>query len=394
MLLLSSVQADWKSDMLQKSNELYNDTKDKTILLYKENIETKPLTKEERMNKVWDNVYSDLEKSAIYIDKYNNAPNSTWIGEDKKDIQEDINKMFEMIINGLIEDDILIYKTKMASLKKEISNNKSNILKYRERKVAAPDISTIYTTKSNYDTKITETKNKNNILENKITIIKNRLKKNFEEIGVNLNSQQIDLLLTRVDGDDIIEISLMMETLKHITNQILKLMQESNEELSQAKKYYGMHQVLLEIVVYIQQKYIEKCSINYIPKIDKIIIDSAQMVENTKRLKADEENTQRRSIYSSNMNAQLLTNRAAKLYRNDIILSRNKMIEAQNISKSNLKLSRNSYETVMLSADLFNLISQSQSMFEEVSKIQVPNLVPFNNIQLEQKYKELTEKLR
>ncbi|RLA73311.1 MAG: hypothetical protein DRG78_22745, partial [Epsilonproteobacteria bacterium] len=226
------------------------------------------------------------------------------------------------------------------------------------------------------------------------TIIKNRLKKNFEEIGVNLNSQQIDLLLTRVDGDDIIEISLMMETLKHISNQILKLMQESNEELSQAKKYYGMHQVLLELVVYIQQKYIEKCNSNYIPKIDKIIVDSAQMEESTKILKDDEENTQRRAIYSSNLDAQILTNRAAKLYRNDIILSRNKMIEAQNISKSNLKLSRNSYETVMLSADLFNLISQSQSMFEEVSKIQVPNLVPFNNIQLEQKYKELTEKIK
>ncbi len=394
ILLVSSIQADWKSDMLQKSNELYNETKDKTILLYKENLETKPLSKEEHMNKVWGSVYSDLEDSAKYIDKYKNAPDSTWIGEDKEDIQEDINKMFEMIINGLIEDDILIYKTKIANLKKEISNNKSDILKYREKRVAAPNSSTLYTTKSDYDTKISETRNENNILENEITIIKNNLKNNFREIGVNLNSVQIDLLLSRVDGDDIIEISLIMETLKHITNQILKLMQDSKEELSQAKKYYGMHQVLLELVVYIQQKYIEKCNTDYIPKIDKIIIDSAQMAENTKRLKADEENTQRRSIYSSNLNAQLLTNKAANLYRNDIILSRNKMIEAQNISKANLKLSQNSYATVMLSADLFNLISQSQSMFEEVSKIQVPNLVPFKNIKLEQKYKELTEKLK
>ena len=48
----------------------------------------------------------------------------------------------------------------------------------------------------------------------------------------------------------------------------------------------------------------------------------------------------------------------------------------------------------MLSADLFELINESQSMFEEVSKIQVPNLVPFENFQMEQKYRELTEKLR
>ena len=394
LLLLSAVHADWKSDMLEKSNQIYNDTKDKTILLYKENVETQSLTKEERMNKVWDNVYDDLEEGAGYIDKLNNAPESTWIGTDKEDVQKDINELFEMIVNGLIKDDLLIYKTKMEKLKKQISNNRSDILKYREKRVGAPQKSAIYTTKSEYDTKIEETKSENRILENEIRIIKEDLKKNFSEIGVNLSSEQIDVLLNRVDGDDIIQISLVMETLKHITNQILELMKQSKEELTQAKKYYGMHQVLLELVVYIQQKYIDKCENVYLPKIDKMISDSAEMMENTDRLKAQEEDARRRSIYNNNLDAQMLTNKAVTLYRKDIVASRNNMIEAQKISKANLKLSKNTYATVMLSADLFDLISESQGMFDEVSKIQVPNLVPFENIQMEQKYRELTEKLR
>jgi hypothetical protein len=394
LLLISAVNADWKSDMMEKSNQIYNDTKNKTILLYKENIETQPLTKEQRRNKIWDNVYDDLEEGAVYIDKLNNAPASTWIGEDKEDVQEDINKLFEMIVNGLIEDDLLIYKTKMEKLKKNISANKSDILKYREKRVGAPESSRIYRTKSDFDGKITETKNENKILENEIRIIKEKLKNDFKEIGVNLSSEQIDVLLTRVDGDDIIQISLVMETLKHITNQIMLLMKESKEELTQAKKYYGMHQVLLELVVYIQQKYIDKSNKVYIPKIDKIIVDSAQMIENTNRLKNNEEDARRRSIYNNNIEAQKLTNKAATRYKQDLISSRNNMIEAQKISKANLELSKNTYATVLLSADLFDLISESQSMFEEVSKIQVPNLIPFENLQMEQKYKELTEKLR
>ena len=394
LLLLSAVHADWKSDMMEKSNQIYNDTKNKTILLYKENVETQPLSKEQRMNRIWDNVYDDLEEGAVYIDKLNNAPDSAWLEEDKEDVQEDINKLFEMIVNGLIEDDLLIYKTKMEKLKKEISENKSDILKYREKRVGAPDSSKIYSTKSDFDTKIIETKNENAILENEIKIIKDDLKNDFNEIGVNLSSEQIDVLLTRVDGDDIIQISLVMETLKHITNQIMLLMKESKEELTQAKKYYGMHQVLLELVVYIQQKYIDKSNKVYIPKIDKMIIDSAEMIGNTSRLRDMEEDTRRRSIYSNNIEAQELTNQAAKRYKQDLIASRNNMIEAQKISKANLKLSKNTYATVLLSADLFDLISESQSMFEEVSKIQVPNLVPFENIQMEQKYRELTEKLR
>ena len=394
ILLVSCVHADWKLDMMEKSNQIYTDTKNKTILLYKENVETQPLTKEQRMNKIWDNVYDDLEEGAGYIDKLNNAPESTWIGTDKEDVQKDINKLFEMIVNGLIEDDLLIYKTKMEKLKKNISANKSDILKYREKRVGAPDSSKIYRTKSDFDEKIIETKDENTMLENEIRIIKEKLKNDFKEIGVNLSSAQIDVLLTRVDGDDIIQISLVMETLKHITNQIMLLMKESKEELTQAKKYYGMHQVLLELVVYIQQKYIDKSNKVYIPKIDKMIVDSAQMIENTNRLKNNEEDTRRRSIYHNNIEAQKLTNKAATRYKQDLISSRNNMIEAQKISKANLELSKNTYATVLLSADLFDLISESQSMFEEVSKIQVPNLIPFENIQMEQKYKELTEKLR
>lgn len=392
--LVTLLSADWTSDIVEKSNKIYNETKDKTILLYKENTQTAPLSKDEKMAKVWDSVYPDIEKSTEYIDKFNNAPESAWIGEDKEDIQKEINERFEMIINALIEDDLLVYKTKMNSLKKKISENKSNILKYREKRVGAPKSSSIYTTKSDFDDKISETKKENIILKNEIRIIKDKLKNNFKEIGVNLSSEQIDLLLTRVDGDDIIQISLVMKTLENITNQIMLLMKESKEELTQAKKYYGMHQVLLEMVVYIQQRYIDKCNNVYIPKIDKMIVDSASMMENTKRLKNLEEDTRRRAVYDHNLKAQALTNEVSILYKKDIISSKNKMIEAQKIAKDNLTLSKNTYETVMLSADLFALIEESKLMFEEVSKIQVPNLVPFENIQMEQKYKELTASLK
>lgn len=394
LLLASSLLADWKSEMLEKSHQIYNETKDKTILIYKENMESTPLSKEERMDKAWDNVYADLEQGANYIEKYNNAPESTWIGTDKQDVQNDINRLFETIVNALIADDLLIYKTKMASLKKDIAQNKADILKYREKRIGAPKSSAVYTTKSGYDSKIDETHKENIILENEMRIIKDNLKKNFADIGVNLSSEQVDLLLTRVDGDDIIQISLVMETLKHITNQILALMQASKEELTQAKKYYGMHQVLLELVVYIQQKYIDKCNTVYLPKIDRMISDSANMMESTKFTMDQDEDVRRRAIYTKNLEAQALTHKVAKLYRNDIVASRDNMIEAQKIAKANLTLSKNTYQTVMLSADLFDLINESQNMFAEVSKIQVPNLVPFENIQMEKKYRELTESLR
>jgi len=397
LLLLSSVHADWTSDILKKSTELYDETREKTIQIYKDTLETKPQTHEElrreRLGQAWDNVVDDLQEGTHYIDELKTAPESSWVGRDKAAIQEDINTLFDRIVEGLVGDDLMAYKGQMAELKKKIDKNKARILTYRERRIGAPESSKLYTTKREYDEKIKDLKDENSVLENEIRIIKQNLRESFNDIGVKLSMEQIDVLLTRVDGDDIIQISLVMDTLKYITRQILQLMKESHEELKQAKKYYGMHQVLLELVVYIQQKYIDKTNNVYIPKINKIITDARNMIEETKRLKAQEEDPKRAAVYAHNIEALEWTLKVAEQYRLDLVRSRNKMTKAQVVALANLKVSQNTYATVSLNADLYDLISESQEMFVTVSKIQVPDIVPFENIQVKKKYKELTEKL-
>ncbi len=398
LMLGSTLHADWSDTLLKKSSALYDETREKTIQIYKDTLQSKPLNHEEmrkqRLNNAWDGVVDQLKEGTEYIDELKQAPDSAWIGKDKKDIREDLNALFDQIVKGLVGSDLMAYKEQMADLKAKIAENNENILSYREKRIGAPESSTLYTTKSEYDKKIAEAKAENKILQNKMRIIKKQLRQNFSDIGVKLSDAQVDVLLTRVDGDDIIQISLMMDTLKYITQQILHLMQESKEELTQAKRYYGMHEVLLELVVYIQQKYIDKVNNVYLPKIDKIIDDSKNMMVLTQRLRANEEDAKRSAVYAHNLEAQALTLKVAQQYREDLVRSRDRMIEAQKVARANLMLSKNTYETVSLSADLYDLISESQQMFAEVSKIQVPQIVPFQNLQIQQKYQELTNQLK
>jgi len=397
LILLASItfiQADWKSDMLKQGTELYETTRDKTVELYKElkpSELSKEESKEEHMNTLWDELLPDLEKGLEYTDKLEKAPDSSWIGSDKKDIQEDLDKVFNRIIDTLIEDDFLSYKKGINSLRQDIAANKNTIAFYREKKISAPVQSKIKTTKSEYAEKIEALQEENKNNEIRIGQIKQKLIQQFSDIGVNLTPEQINVLLTRVDGDDIIQMALMMDVLKHITQQIMVLMKENNEDLTYAKKYYGLHLVTLELVVYIQQKYIDKVDNLYIPKIDNIMFEAKKMVAETKRLAASEASERRRSIYEKNVQAQELTAHVAELYRQDLITSKVSMINAQKITKKNLQLARNTYKTVVLSADLYELISESQHMFSEVSKIQVPNIVPFENMQIQKKYYELTK---
>jgi hypothetical protein len=381
-LIISVLDADWTKDMYEQS-----------LHLVSSETPSKEENKAMHLNKVWANVFDDLEEGAGHILKLETAPTSAWIEDDKSDVQEDIVEILHNMMETITGDDLLIYKTKIAEIKKQIFQNKENILSYREEKINAPLESTIYTTKENYDEKIKNKKEENKNLEKHIEEVKDELKKNFDDIGVLLTSEQIDVLLVRIDGDDIIQMSLIMDVLKHITNQIMALMQESNEELVQAKKYYGMHLITLEFIVYIQQKYIDKVEQIYVPKIDTIIKTSSDMIEKTAKLKKSEDDNRMRKIYGKNMDAQKIAFRVSTLYKKDLIDSRNRMMSAQIKSKSNLRLSHNTYTTVMLNAELYDLMTESQHIFAEVSRIQMPNIIPFENLQMQKKYRELTESM-
>jgi len=396
LLLLSTivVHADWKSDMVEQSVALYENAKEKSVALYREfkpSDITQKESREAHMNALWDTVLPQLEKGLVYTDALEKAPESAWIGSDKKEIQHDIDGVFNTIIDTLIDDDFLSYKKEINHLKQTINANRNTIAFYREKKISAPAQSRLKTTKSGYAEKIEALKEENQNNRARIEAIKGKLIQQFTEIGVTLSKEQINVLLTRVDGDDIIQMALMMDLLKHITHQIMTLMQENNESLHYAKKYYGLHLVTLELVVYIQQNYIDKVAHLYLPKIETLLFEAKKMVAETQKLAASELSERRRSIYEKNIQTQKLTAYVATRYKEDLLTSKKSMEEAEKITKKNLLLARNTYKTVLLSADLYTLMSESQAMFLEVSKIQVPNIVPFENMQIEKKYYELTK---
>jgi len=395
-LIYNSSNADWLNSVVEESKNIGTTILDKTKDIYqssnKEELSKEELQKQ-RFDKIWTKVHKKLSEGSLLFEKKNSSPESSWIGTDKSDVQSEIDEVLNEIIEILIGDDLLEYKNQISDINEKINKNKINIIEYRNEKIAAPIDSHIYTTKKQYDEKIKDAKDEIKILENKIVLVQNKLKTDFNNIGVKLSVEQINVLLTRIDGDDIIQISLVMDILKQITNQIMVLMKDSNEDLSQAKRYYGMHLISLELIVYIQQNYINKVDDVFIPKIDKVIETSNKLINDTLKISKIEVDDRRKTIYEANLKAQKLTLEVANIYKKDLKNSRNNMKKAQKISMENLKLAHNTYETVLLNSDLYNLISQSQTMFNTITKIQIPDIVPFENIQIQERYKELTKTL-
>jgi len=372
---------------------------DKTVTYTKAKLTPKESTPEDirqkRFKQTWDSLRDKFIDGYKLYDEKNKTPESSIlrIGKDKEDVQEEIDELLNDIMHVLIDDDLLAYKSKIERIKKQIKASEIKLAEYKEARISAPNESLVYTTQVGYDLKIKNTRKEIANLKHQIIKVQNDLKKSFIAIGIEISTQQIEILLARANGDDVIQISLIMDLLKQITNQIMHLMKSSNESLTQAKRYYGMHMMSLALVVHIQQHFIDKVDNQYIPKIAHISNEAERMMDQTEDLIDSETNIYRQELYRANLKSQTLTLKVAKLYKQDLIASRAKLIQAQERAKKNLQVAYNTYSTVSLSSGLYDLIAQSQLMFNEISKIQIPNIIPFENIQIEQKYRELTTKI-
>jgi len=383
---LNTSKAIYKN-LKSESYSIYTNLKNESYSIYNELIKDQEENSSKRFNKIWNKVKKNLLEGVNLYEKRERVPDNTYIfGEDKKDVDEDINELLNETISILINKDLLYYQQRMEELNKKIKKYKLKIAEYREEMISADN-------QDLYDKKIEKIKKKIDILNNEISMLKDNLKKKFQKIGIELNSEQIDVLLIRADGHDIIQLMLIIDTIKQINEQILKLVRANDEDLVHAKRYYGMHMVSLMLVSYTQKLYINKIKKVYIPRIDKIIQKASQIMEKTKELISKEDNTDRLYTYRKNLEAQEFTKQVAIEYKNDLLKTIDSIKKAYIENNKSLELAQNTYDTVSLSSGLYNIINETQKMFDKINKIQIPQIVPFENTQIKRKYKELTKQI-
>lgn len=375
------------------TRELWNSTNQMFTLSEQERQQARHDEEDERFRQMWSQLFSEMQDGVQLVDKIKQAPQSRFFGEDKQSLQEDLDKILDKMV-VLEDENINDYRHKIAEIDDYIATSKANIARYREQRITAPRSHMVKTTKEAYDKKIAQEQENIKLYRQESQRIKIYLRERLQDMGIKLSQEQVEVLLSRVDGDDIIQMSVVFDVLKKITQRLMQLTRESGEDIQQARKYYGMHVVLLEMVNYMQDKYIEQVDKIYIPRIDTII-NKTLATRNTAQARLKEQTGPgRRTIYQKNIQAQTLTLKAARLYKNNLEEQKAKVRKAQQVIKKDLQLAQNTYDTVELSADFLSVLKTSQASFDVLMNLQVPEIVPFENLQMKNKFQELSETLR
>ena len=216
----------------------------------------------------------------------------------------------------------------------------------------------------------------------------------FDAYGVKLAPSQAEVLLSRVDASDVIQMTTVFSVISSMTRQFEKANVQSGENVEVAKKYYGMYIVLLELQMHIQDQYLSRLTNNYVPGIELIMEEAKGLRKDTVgEIKVSKE-TKYRRVYEQNLRSQDLTIEVTGFYREVLQKDAAKVSRAKVLLKKHYGVAKNTLRTVQVSSDLSALISKNEALYQEVMALQVPELVPFENLQVQAKFEAVTERLK
>ena len=391
----TNVESDsWWDRTKQSIGNMWNGSTQTVDELIKQPVEpVAPEEKDALFAPMWKKVTLTLDKVLTLEKEQETLPDSAWFGADKVDNQGSINELLDEAVEILSVSKTAQTRQTIRVREEKVRQMRQTISQYRQAQIGAPIRSTWKTTVADFEEKIKQL-NANIEQENReIVELKIRFGEELSDKGLSISHAQLEILLSSVVGDDIIQSSVVYDNVKQISQQLMFLTINSDEDIDISQRYYGMYTVLLKTVLHMQQQFINNIDEKYLPKVKKIITEVQDINATTQNLLRGERDKNRRQHLQANSKAQLLTLQTARLYQKHLIRQRSKVIIAKDKTTTDLQIAQNTYKTVKVGGELINLLRTSQKSFDLLLNIQVPDLLVFKNLQMKQEFAILTKKI-
>ena len=260
---------------------------------------------EDHFGEVWDGVLPTLEETLALQERQAELPESSWFGEDQASNQESIDKLLDQAVAVLSTSGVEHYRDEIEALQQEIAKARKDIAEYRRQRVSAPQESLVKRTVSDYEDAIDAREEDIRRYQNELEEVKRRFGAELREMGLELDDEQVEFLLSTVVGDNLIDLGIVFDNVKAITAQLETLVEESGEDLQSARRYYGMYVILLKSLHQMHLQVEQAIAGKYIPQIDAIEQRAAELSEQTRELL--QQAPEKRDLLAGNLEASTVT---------------------------------------------------------------------------------------
>ena len=298
----------------------------------------------------------------------------------------------EIVFDG----QIISYSERIRDLRSEIKDLENDKSRLNEDFVFAKDkedASLLETSKEEIAediAKIDSIINKSNLL---IETLEYDLQTKMLNLGIDLSIEQIRVMTTRVDGDDLAKSIAIFDVTKQISVSLGELMNQNSFSGESTAKYYGIYVILSEILGFAQREYISKLDNIYLKRIYEIKNNSLKSISMAENEIKRSQSQQSIDIYNNNIKAERFTIEVADQYRSILLSQRAKLLSALKRTEEQISVGYSSYITAMNSSILSSLIKDTQSSFDQIMSMQIPEIIAFESTELESEFRKLSIKI-
>ena len=346
-------------------------------------------------------VRDKIDTVRIYVDDISilkkqevEASSFTLISKSKKDFRIEIDEVLKEIEPVLFDGEVVNYASKIRNARQQISQLKKKKVELNEDLVFAPEQGSLL--KSSKKDIREEIKRVDLLISKSETLIDELefdLKKKMSALGIDLTREQIRVMTTRVDGDELARSFAIFDVTRQISNTLGQLMKENSFSAQTTVKYYGTYVILSEILGYSQREYIDKIKTLYLPAIAKIEDDIEASIDFAEKSLGDTTSDSNKDILKTNIRSNQFSLEVVQSYRTILKSQIESLENALERTEEQIMVAYSTYDTAANSANLVNLISETQDTFDRIMNMQVPDIIPFENTELELKFQEISDQI-
>ena len=332
-----------------------------------------------------------VEKITNLKKKENDASSFTIIGKSKKDYRIKIDEVLSEIEIILFDGQVVNYSEKIRKVREKIVSLETQKVILNEDLVFASDKKKFLG--SSKDEIRNELNEIDRVINNSYILIDELeydLKKKLSFLGIEVTREQIRVMTTRVDGDELAKSFAIFDVTRQISTTLGELVKKNTFSASTTVKYYGTYVILTEILAFSQREYIRKIEEVYRPAIKKIEDDVDGSIDFAEKSIKSAKSDSNKNILRENIKSNKFTLKVLKLYDKILEKQKKSLERASEITKEQITVAYSTYDTAANSANLVSLINETEDSFNKILEMQLPEIIPFENTELEMKFQEVS----
>jgi hypothetical protein len=319
------------------------------------------------------------------------ASSFTIIGKSKKDYRIKIDEVLSEIETVLFDGQIVNYSEKIRKIREKIVSLEAQKVMLNEDLIFASDKKKFLgSSKDEIRNELIEI---DRVIKNSYILIDELeydLKKKLNSLGINVTREQIRVMTTRVDGDELAKSFAIFDVTKQISSTLGELVKKNSFSASTTVKYYGTYVILTEILAFSQREYIRKINEVYRPAIQKIEGDVNDSIDFAKKSIKSSKSDNNKNILKENIKSNKFTLKVLNQYDEILEIQKKSLEKASEITKEQITVAYSTYDTAANSANLVSLIDETENSFNKILDMQLPEIIPFENTELEMKFQEVS----